>query len=52
MTKKDLKNTRQFKEALKPDVTYSISFGEAIKDLHEGNLFKDYSFVFVRFPLI
>ena len=35
----------KFKEALNPDVTYSINFGEAIKDLHEGNIFKDYSFV-------
>ena len=35
----------KFKESLKPDVTYSINFGEAIKDLHEGNVFKDYSFV-------
>ena len=36
----------KFKEALKPDVTYSINFGESIKDLHEGNVFKNYSFVF------
>ena len=36
----------KFKEPLKPDATYSISFGEAIKDLHEGNIFKDYSYVF------
>ncbi len=36
----------KFKEPLKPEVTYSINFGEAIKDLHEGNIFKDYSFVF------
>ena len=36
----------KFKEPLKSDATYSINFGEAIKDLHEGNIFKDYSFVF------
>ena len=36
----------KFKESLKSDVTYSINFGEAIKDLHEGNIFKDYSYVF------
>ena len=36
----------KFKEPLKSDATYSINFGEAIKDLHEGNVFKDYSFVF------
>lgn len=36
----------KFKEPLKPETTYSINFGEAIKDLHEGNIFKNYSFVF------
>ena len=36
----------KFKEPLKPEATYSINFGDAIKDLHEGNVFKDYSFVF------
>ena len=36
----------RFKETLKPETTYSINFGEAIKDLHEGNVFKNYSFVF------
>lgn len=36
----------KFKDPLKPETTYSINFGEAIKDLHEGNIFKDYSFVF------
>lgn len=36
----------KFKEPLKTETTYSINFGEAIKDLHEGNVFKDYSFVF------
>ena len=36
----------KFKEPLKSDATYSMSFGEAIKDLHEGNIFKNYSFVF------
>lgn len=36
----------KFKEQLRPETTYSINFGEAIKDLHEGNIFKNYSFVF------
>ena len=36
----------KFKESLRPETTYSINFGEAIKDLHEGNVFKNYSFVF------
>lgn len=36
----------KLKEELKPNTTYTIHFGEAVKDLHEGNLFKDdqYSF--------
>ena len=36
----------KFKEPLRADVTYSINFGEAIKDLHEGNILKGYSYVF------
>lgn len=36
----------KFKETLKSETTYSINFGESIKDLHEGNIFKDYSYVF------
>lgn len=36
----------KFKEDLKPNTTYTILFGEAVKDLHEGNLFKDYHYSF------
>lgn len=36
----------KFKEPLKNETTYSINFGESIKDLHEGNIFKNYSYVF------
>jgi hypothetical protein len=36
----------KFKEQLRPDATYSINLGNAVKDLHEGNVFKDYVFVF------
>ena len=36
----------KFKEALEDNTTYTIDFGAAIKDLHEGNLFKDYVFSF------
>lgn len=35
-----------FKESLKPKTTYSINFNNAIKDIHEGNIFKGYVFVF------
>ena len=36
----------KFKEDLVPNTTYTIHFGSAIKDLHEGNLFKDYVYSF------
>lgn len=31
---------------IKDSTTYRISFGEAIKDLHEGNAFKNYNYIF------
>ena len=36
----------KFKENLAPNATYTINFGPSIKDLHEGNLFKDYFYSF------
>ena len=36
----------KFKETLAENTTYTINFGAAIKDLHEGNLFKDYVYSF------
>lgn len=36
----------KFEEPLKPETTYSINFGEAIKDLHEGNVLKGFNYVF------
>ena len=36
----------KFKESLAANTTYTIDFGSAIKDLHEGNPFKDYVFSF------
>ena len=36
----------RFKEALKSNTTYTINFGDAIKDLHEGNAFKNYIYNF------
>ena len=36
----------KFKEDLAPNTTYTINFGSAIKDLHEGNPFKDYVYTF------
>lgn len=36
----------KFNEPLKPATTYSINFGDAIKDLHEGNILTGYSYIF------
>lgn len=36
----------RFNEKLAPNTTYTIHFGNAIKDLHEGNVFKDYVYSF------
>lgn len=36
----------KFKEDLASNTTYTINFGSAIKDLHEGNQFKDYVYSF------
>ena len=36
----------RFKGPLADSTTYTIHFGSAIKDLHEGNLFKDYVYSF------
>ncbi len=36
----------KFKENLAANTTYTINFGTAIKDLHEGNQFKDYVYSF------
>ena len=36
----------KFKEDLASNTTYTINFGSSIKDLHEGNQFKDYVYSF------
>ena len=36
----------KFKEPLAENTTYTINFGAAIKDFHEGNPFKDYVYSF------
>ena len=36
----------KFKENLAANTTYSINFGSAIKDFHEGNIFKDFVYSF------
>jgi len=36
----------KFKDTLLPNTTYSINFGNAIKDVHEGNVLKNFTYVF------
>jgi len=38
--------TIRLKDSLLPNTTYSIQFGNAIKDVNEGNILKDFSYVF------
>ena len=36
----------KFNETLRTNTTYTINFSDAIKDLHEGNVFQDYVYSF------
>ena len=36
----------KFKDTLLPNTTYSINFGNSIRDVHESNILKDFSYVF------
>lgn len=38
--------TIRLKDTLLPNTTYSINFGNAIKDVNEGNIFRDFTYVF------
>lgn len=38
--------TVEFEEELKTNTTYTFNFGNAIKDLHEGNKLQNYEYVF------
>ena len=38
--------TVKFKDTLAPNTTYSLNFGNAIKDINEGNVFKNFNYVF------
>lgn len=50
-TKPDIKLNNKtvvikFKETLLENTTYTVHFGNAIKDLHEGNIFNNYTYTF------
>lgn len=38
--------TIKLKDTLLPNTTYSINFGNAIKDVNEGNIYKEYTYLF------
>ena len=38
--------TIKIKDSLDPNTTYSLHFGEAIKDVNEGNILKNFAYVF------
>ena len=38
--------TIRIKDSLKPNTTYSIDFGNALKDVNEGNVYKNFTYVF------
>ncbi len=44
--------TIRLRDTLLPNTTYSINFGNAIKDVNEGNIFKNFTYVFSTGPVI
>jgi uncharacterized protein (DUF2141 family) len=44
--------TIKLKDTLEPNTTYSIDFGDAIQDINEKNVLRDYRFVFSTGPKI
>ncbi|MGC4101299.1 Ig-like domain-containing domain [Ferruginibacter sp.] len=42
----------KLKDSLLPNTTYSINFGSAIKDVNEGNVLKNFTYVFSTGPVI
>ena len=44
--------TIKFKDTLLPNTTYSIDFGDAIKDVNEGNVYKNFTYLFSTGPVI
>ena len=44
--------TVKLRDTLQPNTTYSINFGNAIVDIHEGNIMKDFTYTFSTGPFI
>ena len=44
--------TIHIRDTLQPNTTYSINFGNSIRDINEGNVLKNYTYVFSTGPYI
>jgi hypothetical protein len=44
--------TVRLRDTLLPNTTYSINFGNSIRDVNEGNIYKDFTYVFSTGPQI
>ena len=44
--------TVKIKDTLQPNTTYTINFGSAIRDVNEGNPFKDFNYAFSTGPYL
>ncbi len=44
--------TVKIKDTLEPNTTYSMNFGNAIRDVNEGNIIKEFTYVFSTGPYI
>jgi hypothetical protein len=42
--------TIRLKDTLEPNTTYSLNFGNSIRDINEGNEFKDFTYIFSTGP--
>ena len=36
----------KFRDTLRPNTTYTVNFGDAVRDINEGNVYKDLSYTF------
>jgi hypothetical protein len=44
--------TITIKDTLEPNTTYSIDFGNALKDINEGNIYKNFTYLFSTGPAL
>ena len=44
--------TINFKSKFKENTTYTVNFGDAVKDINEGNVLKNFSYVFATGPIL